>query len=68
MERKFRFELEDEVIAKNGLKGFVSMVAYDKGGNIYFIKGEIHSDWFYETELKYKPFKVNVQEETTDEN
>ena len=39
------FELGDEVTARSGMKGFVSMVAYDKGGNIYFIKGENHSDW-----------------------
>lgn len=53
MDRKFIYKLGDKVISSNGLKGVISLVGFDRSGNIYFIKGKKHNDWFYEDELNF---------------
>lgn len=52
---KFKFKLEQKVITPFDEKGIISMLGYDDGGNTYYVKTNMNSQWFKEKELKLSP-------------
>ena len=49
---EYKFNIDDKVITTFGGDGIITMLGYDNGGNQYYVKTAIGSDWHKEAELK----------------
>lgn len=47
----YLYNMDQKVKTPFGEEGIVSMLAYDDGGNQYFVKTAKSSDWFKEAHL-----------------
>ena len=50
----FDYDLQEEVVTPSGYNGFVTMLAYDKSGKLYWVVNEISQQWYEEHELSPK--------------
>ena len=48
---EYQYDMDQKVKTPFGEEGLVSMLAFDDGGNCYFVKTAKDSNWFKEAQL-----------------
>ncbi len=57
MNIEFTYKLDQRIITPFGKEGIITMLGFDEGGKMYYVKTEISSNWHKEGELSYIPTK-----------
>ena len=50
-EVSYRFNVDDRVVTPFGDTGIITMLGFDDGGNQYYVKTKLDSQWYKERDL-----------------